>query len=130
MSLQRVSWLIFFLVSSFLLLDYVIHGDDPCIVDGKDVYETAKKAGKYQSIPRTEGVSTTDIVGRILLMNKDHHYVGDKNKEGEILRVKDKNGIGLLCDQSKFLTTRLVLVDMMIRQHHIILKFSMLTYSF
>ena len=25
--------------------------------------------GKFKSIPRTEGVSTTDIVGRILLMN-------------------------------------------------------------
>lgn len=36
-------------------IDYVIHGDDPCIVDGKDVYESAKKAGKFQSIPRTEG---------------------------------------------------------------------------
>lgn len=84
-------------------IDYVIHGDDPCIVDGKDVYETAKKAGKYQSIPRTEGVSTTDIVGRILLMTKDHHYLGDK--KGEILRIKDGAGNSLLCDQSKFLTT-------------------------
>jgi len=84
-------------------IDYVIHGDDPCIVDGKDVYETAKKAGKYQSIPRTEGVSTTDIVGRILLMNKDHHYAGNKN--GDVLRGKDRNGSSLLCDQSKFLTT-------------------------
>jgi ethanolamine-phosphate cytidylyltransferase len=36
-------------------IDYVIHGDDPCIVNGKDVYESAKKAGKFQSIPRTEG---------------------------------------------------------------------------
>eukprot|EP00957_Ditylum_brightwellii_P045415 3442366-Ditylum_brightwellii.AAC.1 len=54
-------------------IDYVIHGDDPCIVDGKDVYAAAKAAGKYQSIPRTEGVSTTDIVGRMLLMTKEHH---------------------------------------------------------
>lgn len=23
-------------------IDFVVHGDDPCIVDGKDVYETAK----------------------------------------------------------------------------------------
>ena len=36
-------------------IDYVIHGDDPCIVNGKDVYESAKKAGNFQSIPRTEG---------------------------------------------------------------------------
>jgi cytidyltransferase-like protein len=26
-------------------IDYVVHGDDPCIVDGKDVYESAKKLG-------------------------------------------------------------------------------------
>ena len=70
-------------------IDYVIHGDDPCIVDGKDVYATAKAAGKYKSIPRTEGVSTTDIVGRMLLMTKDHHY------QNEI-------SVG---QQSKFLTT-------------------------
>mmetsp|Transcript_22068 Transcript_22068/g.32607 ORF Transcript_22068/g.32607 Transcript_22068/m.32607 type:complete len:458 (-) Transcript_22068:112-1485(-) len=61
-------------------IDYVIHGDDPCIVNGKDVYETAKLAGKFRSIPRTEGVSTTDIVGRMLLMTKEHHY-----REDEIL---------------------------------------------
>lgn len=54
-------------------IDYVIHGDDPCIVDGKDVYAAAKEAGKFRTIPRTCGVSTTDIVGRMLLLTKDHH---------------------------------------------------------
>ncbi|CAM9217293.1 unnamed protein product [Discosporangium mesarthrocarpum] len=54
-------------------IDYVVHGDDPCIVDGKDVYASAKAKGKYRSIPRTEGVSTTDIVGRMLLCTKSHH---------------------------------------------------------
>ena len=54
-------------------IDYIVHGDDPCIVDGKDVYESAKKMGKYLTIPRTEGISTTDIVGRMLLLSKDHH---------------------------------------------------------
>jgi len=93
-------------------VDYVIHGDDPCIVDGKDVYEAAKKAGKYQSIPRTEGVSTTDIVGRMLIMTKDHHHTSG----GPMLGGEDNGGAGgatakrdehaLLCAQSKFLTTR------------------------
>ncbi len=27
-------------------IDYIVHGDDPCIVDGKDVYESAQKLGK------------------------------------------------------------------------------------
>ena len=57
-------------------IDYVVHGDDPCIVDGKDVYEIPKKLGFYRGIPRTEGVSTTDIVGRMLLVSKDHHDKG------------------------------------------------------
>jgi hypothetical protein len=30
-------------------------------------------AGKYLTIPRTEGISTTDIVGRMLLMTRSHH---------------------------------------------------------
>ena len=54
-------------------IDYVVHGDDPCIVDGRDVYESAQRAGKYRTIPRTEGVSTTEIVGRMLLLNREHH---------------------------------------------------------
>lgn len=54
-------------------IDYVVHGDDPVIVNGKDVYIEAKKIGKYRSIPRTDGVSTTDIVGRMLLLTSSHH---------------------------------------------------------
>jgi len=50
-------------------IDYVVHGDDPVIVDGKDVYAHVKKMGRYRSIPRTEGISTTEIVGRMLLCN-------------------------------------------------------------
>jgi len=49
-------------------IDYIIHGDDPCLLpDGRDAYELAKKAGRYMEIKRTEGVSSTDIVGRMLL---------------------------------------------------------------
>ena len=52
----------------------MVHGDDPCLgPDGKDVYADVKKRGLYRSIPRTEGVSTTEIVGRMLLMSTRHH---------------------------------------------------------
>lgn len=60
--------------------DLIVHGDDPCFdVHGNDVYHTAKELGKYRSIPRTEGVSTTDIVGRMLLNTKYHHQHADKS---------------------------------------------------
>ena len=91
-------------------IDYVIHGDDPCIVDGKDVYEAAKRAGKFRSIPRTEGVSTTDIVGRMLLMTKEHHYHNqvestDNQDEASADDESECQELELLGRQSKFLTT-------------------------
>lgn len=81
-------------------VDYVIHGDDPCIVDGKDVYAAAKAKGKYRSIPRTEGVSTTDFIGRMLLLTKEHHQKDRSKREDS-----DRDETMLLGRQSKFLTT-------------------------
>ncbi|KDP21814.1 hypothetical protein JCGZ_00601 [Jatropha curcas] len=53
-------------------IDYIIHGDDPCVLpDGTDAYALAKKAGRYKQIKRTEGVSSTDIVGRMLLCTRE-----------------------------------------------------------
>mmetsp|Transcript_3095 Transcript_3095/g.7268 ORF Transcript_3095/g.7268 Transcript_3095/m.7268 type:complete len:466 (+) Transcript_3095:92-1489(+) len=66
-------------------IDYVVHGDDPCFVDGKDVYAAAKAAGKFRTIPRTEGVSTTDIVGRMLLLTKEHHLHGSLGSQSKFL---------------------------------------------
>ncbi|XP_043712894.1 ethanolamine-phosphate cytidylyltransferase-like isoform X1 [Telopea speciosissima] len=58
-------------------IDYIVHGDDPCLLpDGTDAYTLAKKAGRYKQIKRTEGVSSTDIVGRILSLMRDTK-VGD-----------------------------------------------------
>jgi len=71
-------------------IDYVVHGDDPCFVDGKDVYEAAKQAGKFKTIPRTEGVSTTDIVGRMLLMTKEHHLHSPRRED----KSDDNSSVG------------------------------------
>lgn len=61
-------------------IDYIIHGDDPCLLpDGTDAYALAKKAGRYKQIKRTEGVSSTDIVGRILSYVKDTKTHEDHN---------------------------------------------------
>jgi cytidyltransferase-like protein len=55
-------------------ITYILHGDDPCLTaDGQDAYAYAKQIGVYKQIKRTEGVSTTDIVGRMLLMTREHH---------------------------------------------------------
>jgi ethanolamine-phosphate cytidylyltransferase len=63
-------------------VDYVIHGDDPCLLpDGSDAYAYPKRIGRYKEIKRTEGVSTTDIVGRLLRMGA--RAAGEEVKEEE-----------------------------------------------
>ena len=48
-------------------IDCIGHGDDPCYLpDGTDAYAIPKALGKYREIKRTEGVSTTDLVARLL----------------------------------------------------------------
>lgn len=86
-------------------IDYVVHGDDPCIVDGKDVYAEAKRSGKFRTIPRTDGVSTTDIVGRMLLMTKEHHLHRSPSDVSINSGATRSDTIERLGQQSKFLTT-------------------------
>ncbi|CAI9106446.1 OLC1v1005605C1 [Oldenlandia corymbosa var. corymbosa] len=67
-------------------IDYIIHGDDPCILpDGTDAYALAKKAGRYKQIKRTEGVSSTDIVGRMLLCVRERS-TGDSHNHSSLQR--------------------------------------------
>lgn len=64
-----------------LEIDYCVHGDDLVVAaDGSDCYAEAKAAGMFRTIPRTKGVSTTDLVGRMLLMTKSHHQDGDMDQ--------------------------------------------------
>ncbi|PKC14170.1 Nucleotidylyl transferase [Rhizophagus irregularis] len=54
--------------------DFCVHGDDiTTLSDGTDCYQAVKDAGKYRECKRTQGISTTELVGRILLMTRDHH---------------------------------------------------------
>jgi choline-phosphate cytidylyltransferase len=48
-------------------IDFVVHGEDNSYDDsGNDAYAFVKKQGKYKTIKRTDGVSTTDLIIRIL----------------------------------------------------------------
>eukprot|EP00358_Blepharisma_japonicum_P006522 CAMPEP_0202940322 /NCGR_PEP_ID=MMETSP1395-20130829/389_1 /ASSEMBLY_ACC=CAM_ASM_000871 /TAXON_ID=5961 /ORGANISM="Blepharisma japonicum, Strain Stock R1072" /LENGTH=339 /DNA_ID=CAMNT_0049634741 /DNA_START=194 /DNA_END=1213 /DNA_ORIENTATION=+ len=53
--------------------DYVIYGDDLAIRKdtGTDAYADVRAAGKLKIIKRTEGISTTDMVGKMLLMTSN-----------------------------------------------------------
>ena len=52
---------------------YVVHGDDiTSDSNGEDCYRYVKAAGRFLVVKRTPGISTTDLVGRMLLCTKTH----------------------------------------------------------
>lgn len=57
--------------------DFCCHGDDITMTaDGVDTYHLVKTAGRYKEVQRTAGVSTTDLVGRMLLLTRQHFKQG------------------------------------------------------
>ena len=48
---------------------------------GTDTYHIVKDAKRYKECQRTQGVSTTDLVGRMLLMSKAHQQRGSQEYE-------------------------------------------------
>jgi ethanolamine-phosphate cytidylyltransferase len=56
-------------------IDYCCHGDDPCLTEtGEDVYKDIKAKGRFKMFKRTEGISTTDILGRLIMANKSSSF--------------------------------------------------------
>ncbi|KAL3285288.1 hypothetical protein HHI36_019398 [Cryptolaemus montrouzieri] len=57
--------------------DFCVHGDDITMTaDGVDTYHQVKAAKRYKEVQRTAGVSTTDLVGRMLLLTRNHFRQG------------------------------------------------------
>jgi len=62
-------------------IDFVSHGEDICLDEnGVDVYKFVKDQGKYLTIKRTDGISTSDIILRIVKHYDD--YVRRNLKRG------------------------------------------------
>lgn len=74
-------------------IDIIAHGDDPCVgADGRDAYEAVKRMGCFRTVKRTEGVSSTDIVGRMLLCTRDHHVNLEPSSVVETVEVESMTG--------------------------------------
>ena len=73
---------------------YVVHGDDiTSDSNGEDCYRFVKAAGRFKVVKRTPGISTTDLVGRMLLCTRSHFIkslekvlVGEEGNGGELER--------------------------------------------
>jgi choline-phosphate cytidylyltransferase len=84
--------------SEFLIknnIDFVAHDDIPYDTAGiDDAYAECKKLGKFKATKRTAGISTTDVVAKIL-RNKEMYYV--RNLRRGVPRQKLGMGIFRFC---------------------------------
>ncbi|KAJ1951551.1 choline phosphate cytidylyltransferase [Linderina macrospora] len=71
-------------------IDFVVHGDDiTTAADGTDCYQIVKDAGRYKECKRTAGISTTELVGRMLLVTRDHHIRGSRSTQSRMQGVDE-----------------------------------------
>ncbi|CAG9529765.1 unnamed protein product [Cercopithifilaria johnstoni] len=94
--------------------DFCVHGDDITLsADGTDTYADVKKRGRYRECMRTSGISTTDLVGRMLLLTKTHHSFGDdiaKHEERARFLSMDRKAVSPWTRVSRFLpSTRTIM---------------------
>lgn len=70
--------------------EFCVHGDDITMTaDGTDTYHIVKSSGRYKECQRTQGVSTTNLVGRMLLLSKEHLQRGDQEYSVDRDRSQD-----------------------------------------
>jgi len=72
---------------------YVAHGDDLALAaDGTDSYSEIKKVNRMKIFKRTQGISTTDVVSRILaLVDQDN-----QNQAGETKKSTEQEKVNLI----------------------------------
>ncbi|KAF5269991.1 hypothetical protein FQR65_LT05790 [Abscondita terminalis] len=90
--------------------DFCVHGDDVTMTaDGVDTYHLVKSVGRYKEVQRTAGVSTTDLVGRMLLLTRQHFRRGkfeyDVAKEHSSTMGQDSSAKSPWTGCSQFLPT-------------------------
>lgn len=77
---------------------YVVHGDDITLDhDGKDCYQEMKDMGRFKVVKRTEGVSTTEIIDRILRDKGQNPHTGEVDSEALKRYSSDKSGYRPWC---------------------------------
>jgi len=79
---------------------YVVHGDDiTSDAGGEDCYRFVKEAGRFKVVKRTPGISTTDLVGRMLQGGKGH-FVGSLRSVVKGEEVMPRTGKDVQDDRS------------------------------
>merc|ERR1712070_22554 len=64
-----------------LQCDCAVHGDDLPKVGSGGLFDEVMRAGRLRIVKRTEGTSTTELIGRLLSMSKEHQIKSASSQE-------------------------------------------------
>jgi len=79
--------------------DFCVHGDDmPVNAQGECAYDKMKDAGKLRIIKRTEGVSTTDLIGRLLTLSRQEQRDHKQRPRGNSQALERRNAEEVFAD--------------------------------
>jgi len=85
---------------------YCAHGDDmPTNENGQDCYTEIKEAGRMKIFKRTDGISTTEIIGRLLSVSKNRVITKHEDSITGAELINKMNNFDNSPVVSKFLTT-------------------------
>ncbi|KAI5816857.1 hypothetical protein BZA77DRAFT_333373 [Pyronema omphalodes] len=72
-------------------VSHVVHGDHVTTdAPGEDCYRIVKQSGRFKIVQKTPGISTADLVGRMLMMKTQHHLDLAKELEKPVKNTKEK----------------------------------------
>lgn len=81
--LEDAPWIIDQNLIDTLKVDYVAHDEAPYGEKGsEDIYQFVKDQGKFLPTLRTPGVSTSELLGRIVDQYRHHNFDGKLEKLG------------------------------------------------
>merc|ERR1719464_2237742 len=71
-------------------LTFICHGNDPCFdTNGHDVYAEVKERKMYFEVPRVTGISSTELIGRLLTNASTSHQVQAARTNPDGISVKE-----------------------------------------
>jgi len=63
-----------------LRCDFAVHGDDLPKLGSGGLFDEVQRAGRLRIVKRTEGMSTTELIGRLMSMSKEHQLKSEASE--------------------------------------------------
>lgn len=76
-----------------LRVDFAVHGDDLPKVGGGGLFDEVMQAGRLKIVKRTEGMSTTELIGRLMSMSREHQIKASTDSQALVSELSPEGQV-------------------------------------